>query len=398
MSTRIFETIVVGKGLIGSAAFRHSCEMGSATLLVGPDEPRVKSTHNGVFGAHYDQARLTHLHGTSDVRAELGRRSIERYRRLEELSGIDFYEPVGELFVADPGTNAKYHDTANVERSRQALTVDLVSLDHTQRIAEFPFLSFPRDSSALWERRPAGYINPRALIEAQTRVGVSRGGTVVAERVVRIEEHAAGMSVTTDSGDRHQARRVLVAAGSFSNAPGLLPEPLPLTLKTETIVLGQVPDEEMVRLEAMPAVHYDIDDPVLSDIYMVPPIRYPDGNAYIKMGANTVEDRYPTTVSDMCDWYARGNSDIMRGPLRDAVLAMVPGLEAVGWHTSRCVITRTPNALPIIDEIVPGRLYVSVGGNGSSAMSSDAIGGLAADLTLAGRWRDDLDQAAFARP
>ena len=188
---------------------------------------------------------------------------------------------------------------------------------------------------------------------------------------------------------------MLVAAGSFSNAPGLLPEPLPLTLKTEFVALGRVSEDEAERLSAMPVIHYDLDDETLADIYMVPPVRYPDGHHYIKMGANTVADRFLNTVPEMCDWYARGDSDRMLGALSSAIHEIVPGLQTLGWHTGRCVITRTPNQLPIIDVVVPDRLFVSVGGNGSSAYCSDAIGQIAANFAITANWKDDLDHGHF---
>jgi glycine/D-amino acid oxidase-like deaminating enzyme len=380
---------------MGAAAFRHCCELGANTLLVGPDEPTDSASHTGVFGAHYDQARLTHLHGKSDVWGELGRRSIEQYRHIESVSGIEFYQPVGELFVADRGAQSHYHDPVNIERSRRTLGVELEELDDSGRQDVFPYLAFPDSAGAVWETRPAGYVNPRALIQAEVAIGVGLGGSVVCEQVATIGTGLSNTTVTTTTGDHHETGRVLLAAGSFSNAPGLLPRPLPLTLKTEFVVLGRVCEEEAERLAAMPVIHYDLEDETLADIYLVPPVRYPDGHHYIKLGANTVADRFLETVPEMCDWYARGDSDLMLTALRAAILAIVPGLETLDWHTSRCVITRTPNQLPIIDAVVPDRLYVSVGGNGSSAYCSDAIGKLAANLTVNAHWSDDLAHRNF---
>ena len=80
---------------MGSASFRHCCDLGAKTLLIGPDEPSDPEEHEGVFGAHYDQARLTHLHGKSDVWGELGRRSIEQYRSIEAVKWGRLLPPGG---------------------------------------------------------------------------------------------------------------------------------------------------------------------------------------------------------------------------------------------------------------------------------------------------------------
>ncbi len=390
-----YEVVVIGKGLIGSAAFKHCCELGADALLIGPDEPDDPAAHDSVFGAHYDQARLTHLHAKTRVWGELGRRSIENYRNIEQASGIEFYQPVGELFVSDAGASSSYCEPANLEHSRVELGAVLTELDDEERVAEFPFLTFGPKSSIVWEEHPAGHINPRALIEAQVAIGEGCGGEVRSMQVQRCDVGADGVVVTAVGGQQFAADRVLVAAGSFSNAPGLLPEPLPLTLKTEFVVFGRVSDGEAERLAAMPVIHYDIDDDTLADIYMVPPVRYPDGHHYIKMGANTVADQFLTTVREMCDWYGHGDSDVMLDALRGAVMRIVPGIEVLDWHTGRCVITRTPNQMPLIKPVVADRLFVAVGGNGASAACSDALGQVAAGLVVHREWTDSLDQRNF---
>ena len=71
----------------------------------------------------------------------------------------------------------------------------------------------------------------------------------------------------------------------------LLPRKLALRVKSETIILAEVPHSEVERLETMPAVNVDYENELLSSIYMLPPIRYPDGRYYVKMGCNNVFDQ-----------------------------------------------------------------------------------------------------------
>ena len=392
----IYDHIVIGKGLIGSAAFRYLSEASASTLLIGPDEPADPTNHDGVFGAHYDEARLSHLHGKSPVWGELCRRSISRYRALEAASGIPFYEPVGELFVADPGIENTYHEEENIEHSRRELGVKLARLTPAEQQAHFPYLAFPADSQVLWEQEPAGHINPRAMLRAQVAVGQAAGGQVVAELAVAIEADGSYLTVTTRAGGRYTGRQVLLAAGSFANGFKLLPQPLALTCKTEMVVFGRVPASEAARLAAMPVVHYDLKSPTLANIYMIQPIQYPDGHHYIKLGANTVADEFLESVAAMQAWYARGNSDQMKAALRGAVEQLVPGLAVLDWHTGRCVITRTPHKMPMIDAVIPGKLYVAVGGNGSSAAPADGLGELAANLVIEQGWTDPLPAEQFA--
>ena len=54
----MFDVLVIGKGLMGSAAARYLREFGADTAVLGPDEPQKLQTHDGVFASHYDQGRI----------------------------------------------------------------------------------------------------------------------------------------------------------------------------------------------------------------------------------------------------------------------------------------------------------------------------------------------------
>lgn len=392
----MYDFIVVGKGMMGSAAFRHLAERSANTLLIGPDEPVDPATHDGVFGAHYDEARLTHLHGKSPTWGELCRRSITRYRELEERSGIPFYQPIGELFVADAGMVNTYNARENIAYSREVLGVELMELDPPASAARFPYLRFPGDSHVLWEAQPAGYVNPRAMLRAQVRLGEQAGGQVKSEIVVATEEQSDHVVVRTREGNAYRGRRVLVATGAFANGFAQLPRKLSLVCKTEHVIFARVPESERERLHGLPVIHYDLRDDKLADLYLVPPVPYPDGHLYLKMGANTYRDRFLATVAEMQAWYRDGESDAMQAEMQAMVLRLFPGLVVESWHTGRCVITRTPNKLPMIDTMIPGKVYIAVGGNGSSAACADGIGELAANLVFHDGWRDELAADQFA--
>jgi sarcosine oxidase len=145
----------------------------------------------------------------------------------------------------------------------------------------------------------------------------------------------------------------------------------------------------------MPPIVYRIDHPRLADLYILPPIRYPDGRFYLKMGANTILDQFVETAGEINAWYRTGSSDAMLAEMRQTVLDIFPGLTAESWHTHRCVITRTAHGRPYIDEVVSGRLYVAVGGNGQGAKAADEIGRLAARLVAEGVKAGDAFSAVY---
>ena len=54
---------------------------------------------------------------------------------------------------------------------------------------------------------------------------------------------------------------------------------------------------------------------------MAPPVRYADGNYYIKIGANTPTDYHPNNLTEIQDWFRNGDSDIYLGDF-----------ERAAWH------------------------------------------------------------------
>ena len=313
------ETVVIGNGLFGSAAARHLCELGESVAIVGPDEPPDHARHKGVFASHYDDGRLLRLADRNPTWASITRRAVASYRRLEDATGVDFYHPVGALIVIPPEDVDGDTDASPLSMMRACEIAHTVYPpgDRAWR-AEFPQLDLPDTHYVIHEPAPAGYINPRRLIEAQNAAAAANGAVVVREMASGVDSTGAGVTVTVPSGTQIRAEKALVAAGAFTNFNGLLPLELPLKIETEVIALGKVSPEDARILQTAPTVTYPIDHPVLDSIYMVPPVRYGDGDFYIKLGANTTSDQVLTTLPDIQAWFRSGDSDFT-----------VPSFEAV---------------------------------------------------------------------
>ncbi|MEZ4860737.1 MAG: FAD-dependent oxidoreductase [Caldilineaceae bacterium] len=390
----MYDFLVVGKGLMGAAAARYLSEHSAQVAVMGPDEPVNHATHTGIFGAHYDQARMiSQVINRELIWAALSHQTVTQLPRLEVALGETIHRPVGCLSVLPAGFGAErlHHADQLAAQFNASYTL----LDGAQQRAALPMLAFPAHAMALWEQAPAGYLNPRKLLAGQLAVAEQQQATLIREIVTAVLDRGDHVEVRTEAGGSYQARKVLIATGAFTNCFNLFPKPLALRTKIEFVVMGQVPREEVERLQGMPAVSYQIEAENLADLYLFPPVQYPDGNYYIKMGANTRADRYVTTLDEINGWYRNGDSDEMLAEMRTALCAIVPGLQATAWHTARCVITRTVHAKPYIDVVVPGRIYAAIGGNGTSAQASDGIGKVAANLVLHDAWHSPLEANAF---
>ena len=185
-------------------------------------------------------------------------------------------------------------------------------------------------------------------------------------------------------GKANAAPRVLVAAGSFINLCGLVPRPLSLVSKSEVVLLARVSAGQAAALAGLPSLRYNIDDGETEGIYLIQPVRYPDGAWYLKMGCNMPEDVFFERLADAQAWFQTGDSDRFIPRLARALRALLPELVVEAYLTKRCVISRSAHGRPYIGETDRARLFVAGGCNGNSAMSSDAIGSVAAHLMTLG--------------
>lgn len=389
----MFDIIVIGKGLFGASATRYLSQSSVKVAVIGPDEPADPTTHPGIFGAHYDQARIIHQLNENLTWATLTRRSLSQFQQLEVESGLHFYHPAGTLYMVSPVLDKGY--VAALEKVAAHFGVEYARPDHPSQQATFPFLRFPVENWMVWEKPPSGHFNPRHFLQAQLILAERQGATLIREIATSVRDKGEYVEVVTETGQPYRTRKVLIATGAFSNGFNLFSRALALHLKIEFVLMAQISPTEAKRLREMPAVIYLLDSPSLAEAYLLPPVRYPDGKIYLKLGANTMADRYVETLAEICGWYRAGDSEVMLPHLQTALLEMMPGVQVISWHTHRCVITRTAHGYPYLDTIVPGKIYVAVGGNGRAAQTADAIGQLAADLVIHEAWRDALDPALF---
>lgn len=175
-----FRFIVVGRGMMGAAAARHLANQTDGVAVIGPDEPEDRASHQGVFGSHYDEGRITRTIDPDTNWARLANRSISRYADIERDSGIQFYAPVGCLVVG-PERGGEIAYVGDVVEAARRLGVQTDILDDAELKVKFPFFSFASGSEGVFEPHGAGHISPRRLVrhnpcwrKRQARVSSSR--------------------------------------------------------------------------------------------------------------------------------------------------------------------------------------------------------------------------------
>ncbi|MEM6891482.1 MAG: FAD-dependent oxidoreductase [Pseudomonadota bacterium] len=386
----MYKIAVVGRGLIGSAAARYLAENTDGVVCVGPDEPISREGHSGVFGSHYDEGRMTRHVDPMSEWAHSAARSIERYTDLEERSGVSFYSPVGYLGFGVPGS--QYNDKCAIFGEKSGAAIE--RLTSAEMRARYPFLAVPDDADGLVETGGAGYISPRRMVEAQIILAIAAGLDCVRQPARAIHATSKGVDIKLWDGTSVSAEKVLLAAGAFTGPMSLSPRELGLTVYGRTVVLVRIEGEATQALRQMPTM---IDTEI--GAYILPPILYPDGYRYLKIGVGDTSDPQLSNLEDLQGWFKGRGCDKNKAEFKKRLVELLPILETCPlWTFDTCAVTRTQSGLPIIDYVLDDRIAVAVGGCGKGAKGADEWGRIAAGVMCGSPWSSEVPQSSLALP
>lgn len=389
----MFDFVVIGKGLIGSAAIRYLSQNGTKTAIIGPDEPKDWSSHQGVFSSHHDSGRITRILDEDLIWATLAQRSIASYPQIEKDSQISFYSPVGGLQVApNPQNSTDYMAQLRAVDSQLNVQATYYQGEELQQI--FPFFSFSSQMVGIFEKTLAGYINPRKMLKAQLVCAEKNKAQILNETVTSVDKQKDFVAIKTDQDHIYQAKRVLIAAGPYSH---LLIDPrLDAYRKAITIVLAEISESARESYKKMPSLIYEFPgNPILESIYLVPPTQYPNGKYYLKIGGHFTSEPNPTSFNELTQWFQSKGSFSEGEVLKEVLFSTIPSLKDAPTHTQPCVVTYTQSDRPYLDILAQDQIFIATGGCGAAAKSSDEIGKIATRLIENGSWDYDLPEALF---
>jgi sarcosine oxidase len=370
-ANKAIKLAVIGRGLIGSAAARHLSKMGHDVALVGPGEPADFSRHSGVFGSHYDEGRITRSFDPYPFWRQANRAAISRYGEISAESGVEFYREVGALHVG-PG------ETTDVASVGKICAEDgiLCEAYHDTGLAErFPYLGSTAGMQGYFEPRNAGYISPRRLVRAQTIAAERAGARIIDEPALGISESGSSVAIRTRSGSV-EAERVLVAAGGHTQS--LLGRSLGFTVYGRTAALFRLGAAEVQRLAGMPSMRCL--GPKGENPYILPPISYPDGQTWLKLGGDPV-DLPLESEANIKHWFQSGGSIDVADRLQKQILDRIRDLKFEERRVVPCMTTYGDTGLPCIGPLSE-RVAVAFGCYGKSAKCSDELGRLGAMALL----------------
>ncbi|MEM8823036.1 MAG: FAD-dependent oxidoreductase [Pseudomonadota bacterium] len=366
---RTFDFIVIGGGMMGAPCARYLAEAGHSVALVAAPEAADPAHHDGPFASHWDAARITRRVAHDPDWSLASRRSIARYREIEARSGQTVFHEVGAL-MAGPATG----DLAGFTEGFLAVAGGLEDapevMDADAVLARLG-IAVPGGSRASYEATGGGWMDPRAMRAAQTALAEAAGATVFGQAAVGRD----GQDVTLADGTGLSGGHLIVATGPHAVSDGLLPQRPKLKVWGRTIAFARLSEAEGARLKDMPSMIW-VPEGWAYELYMLPPVRYPDGRLYLKIGGEVAS---PTveTAEDMQAWFASGGDREVGERLLAEMRQVLPGLTVEAEHVGPCAVVWSETGYPYIDAAGPG-ITALCGGNGAAAKCGDELGRLGA--------------------
>ena len=400
--------VVVGRGMIGSSLYKYLCKDDNKQLeifCIGPNETKGKAN---IFGAWYDEGRITRCSDPNITWATLAKSSIEQYRAIENESNIKFYHEVGHLVVGSKNQVHMKNVFDVVEKNNLKDTEKILSLEELKQ--RYPYANLnTKDNSpvGLLEKKRSGHISPRKFVEAQCKIGQLQNNksTIINKKVIAIRPDKNDKNKwcieavnNENSNDIDNANidifkigdidHIVIAAGAWMNFRPLLYNNLKqrifinIQLMCTQVSKFEISIEEAKQFDNMPSLIYK--DLLSFWAYVLPPIMYPDKKVYMKIGGGYFDtpQKELKTENDVIKWYQSKGDQDLHSKITTFFYQLFPNVKVLSSHSDSCITCHTKTKQLFIGPICNNTMSVACGGNGYAAKSADAIGKLASDMVL----------------
>ena len=384
------DVIVIGRGLLGAATARHLALENRKVALIGPTEQHCLQSGE-VFASHFDETRVQRILAQDDLWTRMNLDSAKSWLALQNQTGINFYRENGCIYINN-FLDGYLKGAASLAKE---FGLDIKSIESSDDLKSFsPWLSIDGPVFGIFEPKLAGLINPRKLVTAQLQAFQTLGGLELNEIVTGVSRSNDRWLVETSAGLKYSTEKVVVAAGAFTNFFNLIPRALDFYNKSEVVIVSTLSESEYLKIRDMPSLLFEIETEDFDGIYVTPPTRRSDGSYLLKLGLNQKLDVNLSSHAAMREWFTRKSYATFAPVLERELNELFPQISMLEKELKPCVISRTVTENPYIGEVEDG-LFVVVGCNGYSAMSSDAQGRQTAALVTSGCFDEGYSEENF---
>ena len=299
--------------------------------------------------------------------------------------------PLGDEIVDDyVRTTEKFCDKAG-------LICEKVDKNFVQE--RWTFLAPSDNCYGCFSKRYNGHISVRNLVKACQIVAKKNGVKIISEVATSITKETDGhYTIVLENGDFLSSKKIVVACGSFTNFYNLMPDgkQLDFQLLGHTVLKFELDEKTLENMAEMPSM---MCKPKLDPgyVYVLPPIRYPNGKTYLKIGHIVLPSsqdecglgKFLKTSSDVQKWYCQDDYPKARKYFESVFKTMYPDVKALSKELDFCVMAFTASGKQMIG-FVEENFVVAAGGNGKSAKFGLQIGKICADSVVKGEWDCDV--------
>jgi monomeric sarcosine oxidase len=224
----IFDAIVIGAGVMGSAAAYHLAKQGRRALLL--EQFEIGHSHASSHG----ESRIFRFAYDNAEYAKLAMQCKPLWRELEREAGETLLLDSSQLDLTDEPAHHK--DVLAVANTLAQIGASFEQLDAAQLRQRYP--QWRLGNAAIAVKSPdSGILRATRCVQSLVAQAVQHGATVrECEAMTKIEDAGDEVQVTT-SKDVYRARKLIVAGGAWLN--GLLAHiglSLPLKVTQEQVV------------------------------------------------------------------------------------------------------------------------------------------------------------------
>jgi sarcosine oxidase len=368
-----YDAVVIGLGVMGSAALRSLAARGLRVLGIDRHRP----PH--ALGSSHGRARMIReAYFEHPLYVPLVRHAYDLWGRLEQESGKDLLRLTGGAFIGGEDSDLV---SGALESSRlHGISIDVVDGAELARL--FPAFARQPGIRAVIERR-AGYLSPDRCIEALLERAAASGAESLVAEVIGWGSEGGRLKVTTDDGD-HLTDSLVLAAGPW--LPGLANKwRLPLTIERVVQAAFATARPEDHTEESLPVFAWEFEPGRI--FYGFPAI---DGA--VKVGLH-----HGAPVSDP-DSASREVTAADTDEVGALVRKFLPGVNGPPVEADICFYTKTPDGHFLVDRL-PGLDHVLLVSacSGHGFKFAPAIGEIVADLLVTDTSDFDLSPFSLGR-
>jgi sarcosine oxidase len=368
-----YDAVVIGLGVMGSAALRSLAARGLRVLGIDRHRP----PH--ALGSSHGRARMIReAYFEHPLYVPLVRHAYDLWGRLEQESGKDLLRLTGGAFIGGEDSDLV---SGALESSRlHGISIDVVDGAELARL--FPAFARQPGIRAVIERR-AGYLSPDRCMEALLERAAASGAESLVAEVIGWGSEGGRLKVTTDDGD-HLTDSLVLAAGPW--LPGLANKwRLPLTIERVVQAAFATARPEDHTEESLPVFAWEFEPGRI--FYGFPAI---DGA--VKVGLH-----HGAPVSDP-DSASREVTAADTDEVGALVRKFLPGVDGPPVEADICFYTKTPDGHFLVDRL-PGLDHVLLVSacSGHGFKFAPAIGEIVADLLVTDTSDFDLSPFSLGR-